>query len=73
MAGVPSSAPCVELLKDLDSYKQVNQAFPHLAFRKILGHLWYLSEELIALTFFDPEVPIDTKNRMIQARSQKCC
>lgn len=36
-----------------------------LALKKLQGHLWYLSEELVALAFFDDEVSVDTKRKMI--------
>jgi len=32
---------------------------------EILGHLWYLSEELVALAFFDDKVPNDAKWKMV--------
>ena len=35
--------------------------------KKILGHLWYLSEELIALDFFDDGVTEDTKCLILSA------
>lgn len=34
---------------------------------KIIRHLWYLSEELVALAFFDDEVSNDTKHHMVTA------
>ena len=34
---------------------------------KIKNHLWYLSEQLIALSFFDDEISIDTKQKMMEA------
>lgn len=34
---------------------------------KFRNHLWYLSEEAIGLAFFDSEVPLETKRKMIQA------
>jgi len=33
--------------------------------KKFLGHLWYLSEEVVALAFFDDEVPNDVKRKMV--------
>lgn len=32
---------------------------------KFLGHLWYLSEELVALAFFDDEVSLKSKQKMV--------
>ena len=66
-AGVASSAPCIhlQLLKDLNSYKDKDQVIANVASRKILGHLWYLSDELIALAFFDDQVSNETKRKMV--------
>jgi len=37
-----------------------------LAMKKMTGHLWYLSEELISLALFDDNVPNDTKRLMVR-------
>lgn len=37
--------------------------------KKLCGHLWYLSEELVALALFDPEVDVDEKKAMVQQLS----
>ena len=39
----------------------------HHVFRKLIKHLWYLSEELIALLLFDPEVSLSQKRKMVNA------
>ena len=36
-----------------------------IAVKKFLGHLWCLSEELVALAFFDDKVPNDAKRKMV--------
>lgn len=38
-----------------------------VAIKKFLGHLWYLSEELVAFAFFDDEVSVETKRKMVNA------
>ena len=38
-----------------------------LALKKLQGHLWYLSEELVALAFFDDQVSVDTKRKMLRS------
>jgi hypothetical protein len=35
--------------------------------KKFLGHLWYLSEELVAFAFFDNEVSLTTERKMVDA------
>lgn len=34
--------------------------------KKLMDHLWYLSERLIAFALFDPHVPLDTKKKIVQ-------
>ena len=38
-----------------------------IALNTFSGQLWYLSEGLVALAFFDQEVPDDMKRRMVAA------
>lgn len=33
----------------------------------IRNHLWYLSEEAVGLAFFDSEIPLETKRKMVEA------
>ena len=40
------------LLKSLVLYEDVNKAISKAAIKKLAGHLWYLSEDLIGLAFF---------------------
>ena len=65
-APVPTHAPRqdLELLKNLSLYKQRDAIKATHAMRKILHHLWYLSEELVALSFFDTKLTAETKNKM---------
>ena len=63
---VASAAPYNDftLLQDLNSYYTINKYVAEAALKKMLSHLWYLSEELVAMAFFDDNVPIDVKKRM---------
>lgn len=72
-ASVASSAPRndLQLLKDLSLFENISPALSKVALKKILGHLWYLSEELISLAFFDDEITLDTKQKMVQALKNK--
>jgi len=58
------------LLKNLDKYKTVNSIVSNIAVKKLLGHLWYLGEELVALAFFDKKVTTETKREMVRALKQ---
>lgn len=64
-----SSAPGndLQLLRDLHSYKEVNEAISKAAIKSFSGHLWYLSEVLIGFAFFDSTVPAEMKAAMVAA------
>lgn len=55
------------MLKDLVAYEKINKPLAQIALKKLSGHLWYLSEELIAFAFFDDDVSAGTKAKMITA------
>ncbi|BET01714.1 Flavin containing amine oxidoreductase [Nesidiocoris tenuis] len=57
----------LKLLKDLKAYNKVNEAIAEVALKNFSGHLWYLSEVLVAFAFFDENVPLETKTKMVQA------
>jgi hypothetical protein len=57
----------LQLVKDIEKYKLENETISSIALKKFLGHLWYLSEELIAFSFFDNEVSTETKRKMVLA------
>jgi len=69
MAPLAASAPRhdLSLLQDLYKYRQHNEAISKAACKKLEHHLWYLSEELVGLSFFDSEVPVTVKRKMVQA------
>lgn len=62
--------------QDLNMLKQIvilQECLPITAvaaFDKLKNHLWYLSERLVALSFFDPEVSDETKSKMARKLSQ---
>lgn len=51
-------------LKNLQRLKEVMQGTAANALKKMKCHLWYLSTTLIALAFFDDDVPIELKDKM---------
>ena len=59
----------LQLLKDFFVFENHHPSIPFatVALKKFLGHLWYLSEELVALSFFDDQVTLETKRRMLWA------
>lgn len=63
------SAPRNDLLflKEIDNYSRDNADISSIALKKLLQHLWYLSEELVILALFDDEVSNEIKRSMVQA------
>lgn len=67
---LPSAAPAsdLRLMKRLLS---VGSTASLAALNKLCGQLWYLSEELIALAFFDQDVDVMEKRAMVDALSHQ--
>lgn len=61
----------LQLIKDLNKYEEIDVTISKKAMKKFLGHLWYLSEELIAFAFFDENVSSETKRKMVDAMHNK--
>ena len=61
-----ASAPQNDLtiVKELHNYKKINKGIANAAINKFKNHLWYLSEELVVLGFFDDNISIDAKEKM---------
>jgi hypothetical protein len=57
----------LQLPRDLYSYGDTNEAISNAAVKTFSGHLWYLSEVLVGLAFFDPSVPVEMKIAMVAA------
>ena len=57
----------LKFLKQLEEYKTQNEEVSRVSVKKFLGHQWYLSEELVALAFFDQTLPFNTKEKMVNA------
>lgn len=72
-APLPLSAPRrdLDLLQRLVNYKEENLLVAQVALQKLTGHLWYLSEELIALAFFDSKVSLQCKKKMVKSLKQR--
>jgi hypothetical protein len=70
-ASVPSSAPAndLRLLQDLSEYHDVKISRTCLT---VFGrHLWYLSEGLVGLALFDPQVNATMKTNIVRAIFEK--
>lgn len=63
---IKSSNNDLKMLKDINSLMEVMPQVTQAALAKIRRHLWYLSEKMVALAFFDKEVSIDSKIAMVR-------
>ena len=61
----------LQLVKDLTAYMDVNQDVAKAALTKLHRHLWYLSEELVALALFDPLVTVEEKRQILTSLHTK--
>ena len=59
----------LQLLQQLHTYPQNN--ISAATSTKMSGHLWYLSEDLILFSLFDPEVDSTTKRAILKASIEK--
>lgn len=68
-----SSAPQndLQLLCELESYKESHEAVAKAAMKSFSGHLRYLSEILVCLAFFDSAVSAELKSAMVTALDNK--
>ena len=58
----------LRLLKMLQDY--LDKRIGTTAFNKLPSHQWYLPEELVALAFFDQEIPDGIKRQMMVSHSK---
>ncbi|KAK3910088.1 Protein CROWDED NUCLEI 1 [Frankliniella fusca] len=63
----PVKAPLNDLmlLKNMIDYLPVSPVTANCALTAFQEHLWYLSEECVALAFFDERVTVETKRAMV--------
>ena len=71
----PVTAPRndLELIKQLVAYKATNEPVATAAMKSFSRHLWYLSETLVGLSFFDSVVTVDTKLAVIESLKSPGC
>lgn len=62
------SAPLHDLkfIQDVINYSKMDSAVSTVVLKKISHHLWYISEEAVALAFFDSKISLEEKRRMIK-------
>lgn len=61
------SAPLQDLnfIKNAINYASTDSAISTEILRKMTNHMWYLSEEAVALAFFDSDVSFEEKRKMV--------
>ena len=64
--GVLAPASDVALLQQLTAFEENDKEVANVASKKLASHLWYLSEELVALSLFDDSVPHDMRAKIVQ-------
>lgn len=73
-SSIPTEAPRrdLDLMKRLIKYGEVNEKISRATSNKFRNHLWYLSEDLVALSFFDSKVQPSEKMKMMLALNEEC-
>jgi adenylate/nucleoside-diphosphate kinase len=68
-APIASLAPFQDLqfLKSLVDYENIHKNISQSTLKKLCGHLWYLAPETAALAFFDTNLTIQTKIKMVDS------
>lgn len=57
----------LQLFKDLMEYETINKTLVEAVLNVLSRHLWYLSETLIGLSFFNESISLEEKKLMISA------
>lgn len=61
----------LKLLQGIIGYKSIDKKTSDAARSKLANHLWYCSEELVALALFDEDVTDEVKAKMVRAMFEK--
>lgn len=61
----------LQMLKKLVNYENENKSVAATALKVFSRHLWYLSEHLVGLSFFDDQISVTTKIKMVSALNKK--
>lgn len=57
----------LQFLKAVYAYKTIDKCLSEAVLKKIRNHLWYLSPEVVALSFFDKNISVHIKRKMVKA------
>lgn len=56
----------MKIIQDMIAYKKENNVIAMAALDKLSNHLWYLSEETVAMALFDSNISSATKQKMVE-------
>ncbi len=62
----------ITFLKDICEYRLINNDIAQVAFAAMSRHLWYLSEELVALALFSSSIGPEDKRQMLVSMATNC-
>jgi len=70
---LPNKSPNQDLqfIKDMKLYEVFDREISRVSIQKLCNHLWYLTEEAAALSFFDDSIPLEVKRQMVKALKKK--
>lgn len=54
-------------MQDIKTFDRIDKGISSVILTKFQTQAWYLAEEPVALAFFDDEVTVEEKKRMVQA------
>ncbi|KAL7301804.1 hypothetical protein TKK_0005792 [Trichogramma kaykai] len=54
----------IKFLKDLDDFKKIDDQLATKIINKFCNHLWYISKELICISFFNEDIECAEKEKM---------
>lgn len=61
----------LELIKALSTYDKADLEIRDVALSKLLAHLWYVSEEVVGLSFSTPTCPVTPKRPWLRPYDEK--
>jgi hypothetical protein len=66
---VAIEAPCQDILfiQSLINYENINKQISNIALKKFCNHLWYLNLEAAAFLFFNSNIPLLMKIKMVDS------
>uniref|UniRef100_A0ABD2XHX8 Uncharacterized protein n=1 Tax=Trichogramma kaykai TaxID=54128 RepID=A0ABD2XHX8_9HYME len=56
----------IKFLKDLDDFKKIDDQLATKIINKFCNHLWYISKELICISFFNEDIECAEKEKMVK-------